>query len=108
MIENGCLVYLNSNGGVYKQYRSVLSPIFLLTMSKNCKRYARNSSSTQGQIFELRPPDPLHTPSYYMQYIIPTIYVGNIHFWLSTFRFILYLSIFFLFLCWFETLFYTG
>jgi hypothetical protein len=25
---------------------------------------------------------------YYMQYIIPMIYVGNIHFWLSAFRFI--------------------
>src|ERR1700683_821356 len=62
------------------------------------KRYARNSSSTQGQIFELRPPGTLTPPSYYMQYIIPTIYVGNIHFWLFTFRFILYFSIFYLFL----------
>jgi hypothetical protein len=35
MIENGCLVYLNSNGGVYKQYKYLLSPIFLLTMSKD-------------------------------------------------------------------------
>jgi len=46
------------------------------------KRYARKRSSTQGQIFELRP------PLYYMQYIIPTICVGNIYFWLSAFRFI--------------------
>jgi hypothetical protein len=53
------------------------------------KRYAKNSSSTQGRIFELRPPDPLPpSPPYYMQYIIPTICVGNIYFWLSTFRFI--------------------
>ena len=41
------------------------------------KRYARNRSSTQGQIFKLRPPDP-SPPSYYMQYIIPTSYMGNI------------------------------
>ena len=47
------------------------------------KRYARNRSSTQGRIFKLRPLDPLPPPSYYMQYIIPTIYVGKFYFWLG-------------------------
>lgn len=36
------LVCLNSHGGVYKGYKSVLSPIFILTISKNWVKFYLN------------------------------------------------------------------